>query len=119
MCLIIASQMTEAMNGRIRLLPSAPTVAAISVGQWATVMDADMFVVAPVLSWHPSPPRPAGWPGRLRWICFASAGVDFYPRWLLEVPLLTCARGVASEEIADYVMAAIYLPRCWTVKVTL
>jgi len=34
--------------------------------------------------------------------------VDFYPPWLLRAPLVTCGRGVASEEIADYVIAAIY-----------
>jgi len=54
-------------------------------------------------------PRPAGWPGRLRWISSASAGIDFYPRWLLDAPLVTCGRGVASDEIADYVIAAVYL----------
>ena len=37
-----------------------------------------------------------------------SVGVDFYPRWLLEAPLVSCGRGVASDEIADYVISAIY-----------
>jgi hypothetical protein len=45
----------------------------------------------------------------LRWVYSASAGVDVYPRWLLDAPLVTCGRGVASEEIADDVIAAIYL----------
>jgi phosphoglycerate dehydrogenase-like enzyme len=55
-------------------------------------------------------PRPEGlWPGRLRWVLSASAGVDFYPPWLLDAPLVTCGRGTASDEIADYVIAAIYL----------
>ena len=38
----------------------------------------------------------------------ASVGIDFYPSWVLEAPLVTCGRGVASVEIADYVVAAIY-----------
>jgi hypothetical protein len=52
--------------------------------------------------------RPAGWPGRLQWVFSASAGIDFYPEWLLDAPLVSCGRGTASEEIADYVIAAIY-----------
>lgn len=52
--------------------------------------------------------RPSLWPGRLKWVYSASAGVDFYPEWLLDAPLVTCGRGVASDEIADYVIAAIY-----------
>jgi phosphoglycerate dehydrogenase-like enzyme len=39
----------------------------------------------------------------------ASAGIDWYPRWLLDAPILSCGRGVFSAEIADYVIAAIYL----------
>jgi phosphoglycerate dehydrogenase-like enzyme len=52
--------------------------------------------------------RPASWPGRVRWVYSGSVGVDFYPQWLLEAPLVSCGRGVASDEIADYVISAIY-----------
>jgi phosphoglycerate dehydrogenase-like enzyme len=44
----------------------------------------------------------------LRWVYSASVGVDFYPSWMLDAPMVTCGRGVASDEIADYVIAAIY-----------
>lgn len=52
--------------------------------------------------------RPDYWPGRVRWVQSASAGIDFYPRWLGETQWFSCGRGIASEEIADYVIAALY-----------
>jgi phosphoglycerate dehydrogenase-like enzyme len=72
--------------------------------------DADVLLVRPSIEWQriKSASRPGDWPGRLKWVYSASVGVDFYPRWLLDAPLVTCGRGVASEEIADYVLAAIY-----------
>jgi phosphoglycerate dehydrogenase-like enzyme len=110
MSLVIASQMDEAFNARLRAHASRPAVVSASGMQpWTEALDAEVFLVAPVASWLPAPPRPPGWPGRLRWICCASTGVDFYPDWMLDAPVVTCARGVASDEIADYVIAAIYL----------
>jgi phosphoglycerate dehydrogenase-like enzyme len=37
----------------------------------------------------------------------STTGVDFYPRWMIKSTPMCCARGVASEEIAEYVIAAI------------
>jgi phosphoglycerate dehydrogenase-like enzyme len=110
MSFVIASQMSDAFNDQLRAHASRPMVVdARAPESWTTVLEADMFLVAPIPFWTPAPPRPAGWPGRLGWICCASTGVDFYPDWLLDAPLITCGRGVASEEIADYVIAALYL----------
>jgi phosphoglycerate dehydrogenase-like enzyme len=72
---------------------------------------ADVLIVRPSADWRAARhlPKPdALWPGRLRWVFSASAGIDFYPPWLLDAPLVTCGRGTASDEIADYVIAAIY-----------
>ncbi|MDB5459999.1 MAG: dehydrogenase [Caulobacteraceae bacterium] len=109
MSIVIVSQMDDAFNDQLRAHPRRPTVVTASATPWFDALDADMFLVAPIPPWTPSPPRPEGWPGSLKWVCCASSGVDFYPDWLLDAPLITCARGVASEEIADYVIAAIYL----------
>ncbi|CAN5251258.1 D-isomer specific 2-hydroxyacid dehydrogenase family protein [soil metagenome] len=112
MSLVIASQMEEGFNAQLRLHPLAPTlVAAPEVEPWSTAADADVLITRPSPAWRgaKNQPRPPGWPGRLKWIYSASAGVDFYPPWLLEAPIVTCGRGVASEEIADYVIAAIFL----------
>jgi phosphoglycerate dehydrogenase-like enzyme len=111
MSLLIASQLEEAFNDRLRTHALAPSVVTVPEDQpWHAADHADMLIVRPSATWQrlKSAVRPERWPGRLRWVYSASVGVDFYPRWLLEAPLVTCGRGVASHEIADYVIAAIY-----------
>ena len=108
---VIASQFEETFNEGLRALPLQPTViAAPEERPWEAADDADILLVRPSPSWRAghSLGRPAAWPGRLRWVYSGSVGVDFYPRWLLDGPLVSCGRGVASEEIADYVISAIY-----------
>jgi phosphoglycerate dehydrogenase-like enzyme len=112
MSLVIASQMEAGFNDDLRAHPARPTViGAPDSSPWEAAADADVMLVRPSPPWRGARggPRPPAWPGRLRWVYSASAGVDFYPRWLLDAPLVTCGRGVASDEIADYVIAAIYL----------
>ncbi len=112
MSLVIASQMEDGFNAELQRHPLAPTlIAAPEAEPWSTAADADVLITRPSPAWRGAKdqPRPPGWPGRLKWVYSASAGVDFYPPWLLEAPLVTCGRGVASEEIADFVIAAIYL----------
>lgn len=110
MSLIIASQMEADFNRRLGQHPSAPTLIDVAEDEpWAAASEADILLVRPSQAWRQSLyARPHIWPGRLKWVYSASAGVDFYPDWLLDAPLVTCGRGVASEEIADYVVAAIY-----------
>ena len=110
MSLIIASQMEADFNRRLGQHPSAPTLIDVAEDEpWTAASEADILLVRPSQAWRQSLcARPDIWPGRLKWVYSASAGVDFYPDWLLDAPLVTCGRGVASEEIADYVVAAIY-----------
>lgn len=111
MSLVVASQLEPAINAVIAAHESRPQViVAPEATPWSSAPEADVLVVRPSPAWRNAPrdAAPAGWPGRLRWVFSASVGVDFYPDWLLEGPLVSCARGTASEEIADYVIAAIY-----------
>lgn len=111
MGLVIASQFEPAFNQSLRALPLAPTVIDLSDDRpWEASNDADVLLVRPSLAWraHRELARPSSWPGRLRWVYSGSVGVDFYPPWLLDAPLVSCGRGVASDEIADYVISAIY-----------
>ncbi|MDD2547494.1 MAG: NAD(P)-dependent oxidoreductase, partial [Burkholderiaceae bacterium] len=58
--------------------------------------------------WRTAPRQaPPGWPGRLQWVHTASAGIDYYPSWLFDVPQVTCSRGVAAVPIAEFVLHAL------------
>jgi phosphoglycerate dehydrogenase-like enzyme len=77
---------------------------------WETRAGVDLLITKPESGWTNAPRQaPAGWPGDLRWIQVASAGMDFYPAWLVDAdgPLVSCARGVTAAPIAEYVFAAI------------
>ena len=110
MSLIIASQLDAEFNRGLGQHPVAPVVIDVAEDEpWTAAAEADLLLVRPSPAWRqPRVARPSIWPGRLQWVYSASAGIDFYPDWLLDAPLVTCGRGVASDEIADYVIAAIY-----------
>ena len=111
MSFVIASQLEPALNAAIAAHASRPKVIEAPVDDpWTIAANADALIVRPTPAWRNAPRDrvPDGWPGRLRWVFTASAGVDFYPSWVLDAPVVSCARGTASEEIADYVIAAIF-----------
>jgi len=111
MSLIIASQFEDSFNTELRGHPLRPTVIGATEDRpWEAATEADVLLVRPSPAWRESRQsvRPASWPGKLKWVYSGSVGVDVYPPWLLDAPLVSCGRGIASEEIADYVIAAIY-----------
>jgi phosphoglycerate dehydrogenase-like enzyme len=111
MGLVIASQFEDSFNEALRAHALRPTVIVAREDRpWDAANDADILLVRPTPPWGRigASQRPVSWPGRVRWIHSGSVGVDFYPDWLLDAPLVSCARGVSSDEIADYVISAIY-----------
>ena len=111
MSFVIASQLERATNAILANHASRPTfIMAPERDPWSIARQADVLIVRPTPAWRNAPRDvvPPGWPGRLRWVFSCSVGVDFYPGWLLDGPPVSCARGTASEEIADYVIAAMY-----------
>lgn len=75
---------------------------------WDVPGDADVLFTRPFAGWDKAPAiKPAGWPFGLRWIQTASTGVDFFPPWLLDGPVVTTGRGISAVPIAEYVLAAI------------
>jgi phosphoglycerate dehydrogenase-like enzyme len=74
------------------------------------VGEADVLLTGPQPHWRDAPGRkPPGWPGKLRWVQVASAGVDWFPPWLFEGPTVTCGRGHAAVPIAEYVLGTLLL----------
>jgi phosphoglycerate dehydrogenase-like enzyme len=97
-----AAQAVQAAGLGVQLLD------AESEAPWAVAAQGDVLLTGPRNGWlKPPTARPAGWPGRLRWVHVTSAGVDYYPPWLWDVPQVSCSRGVAAVPIAEYVLAAL------------
>lgn len=93
------------------VLSASTGVQVLDAGQdlaWERCHEADVLLTAPRNGWCDAPKeKPAGWPGRLRWVHLASVGIDYFPAWLFEGVQVSCARGVAAEPIADYVFSVL------------
>lgn len=87
----------------------APDGAPDGVPPWAVPEGVDVLLTRPIgLGWEAAPDTPPpGWPFGLSWIQTASTGIDFYPRWLLDGPPVTCGRGVSAVPIAEFTLGAI------------
>lgn len=81
--------------------------------------DARVLIAAPWSRAGDLPaPRPRGWPFNIDWVQLVSVGIDFYPPWLFEGPVVTTARGSSSVALAEFALAAIFarakhLPDIW------
>jgi len=75
---------------------------------WDIPLEVDVLLTRPLAGWDKAPAtKPAGWPFGLRWIQTASTGVDLFPSWLFDGPVVTIGRGISADPIAEYVLAAI------------
>jgi phosphoglycerate dehydrogenase-like enzyme len=66
-----------------------------------------------------STPRPKGWPNGLVWAQLRSTGIDGFPDWLFDLPIVTVSRGGQATAISEYVLAAMLshekrMPQIWT-----
>jgi phosphoglycerate dehydrogenase-like enzyme len=108
---VIVSQLGPEVDALLSRHESQPIVRALSERErpWALEEPADALLVRPFAPGWREPPkeRPPGWPGPLRWVMTASTGVDFFPPWLTDAPLVTCARGVSAGPIAEFALAAM------------
>jgi len=107
--LVVLNPLGEAVGERIAAVdPRLVVINDREAPGWARAHEVDVLLTAPSHGWRQAPAQaPAGWPGTLRWVHTASVGVDFFPPWLLQVPQVSCARGVAATPIADYVLSAL------------
>lgn len=118
MTLPVYSQWGEAVEARLReALPgrSIHNVARGIPSAWPTA-EPHIFLAAPMGAATGSP-TPPGFEGT-RWVQLASVGLDSYPRWLFDAPLVSAASGTSSEVIAEFALACILaankrLPERW------
>jgi len=109
--LVVAHQLPPTFERRVTAaLPAWITWRGLAAAAaWEVPPDATVLVAVPARGGNVVVPqnRPPGWPGKLRWVQAVSAGVDQYPPWMFDVPLVTCGRGTSSGAIAEYVLAAL------------
>jgi phosphoglycerate dehydrogenase-like enzyme len=109
MALKIASQLPEAFTSL--LARGVPDIEIVPVPRGVPPsLDSgtEVLVAAPYSRGEERrAPRPAGWPFGLRWVQLISVGIDFYPDWLFDGPVVTSVRGASSVALAEYALAAI------------
>lgn len=106
---IVINQGGSKVGEKIASHWSSPKILALpkTTPAWEIPPDADVLVTQ-ISAWTGAPPSPPpGWPYGLRFIQLMSAGVDSFPPWLLDGPIVSCARGVAAIPISEFVLTAI------------
>jgi len=118
---VIAHQLPEQFE---RSLPDAPEGfewrRLARECAWEVPPEARALILAPPRGGAERTPArpPAGWPRGLRWIHSLAVGMEEYPSWVFEAPLVTCSRGANSVSVAEFVIAALLafekqLPQIW------
>jgi phosphoglycerate dehydrogenase-like enzyme len=108
----VVHQFAPAMSAMIASLPGVTSAEHIPLDQrWALPTDADVLFVlhgeGDSRAHDEGLPRPAGWPGSVKLVQVASAGLDDYPTWLFDAPKVASASGTTAQPIAEYVLAAM------------
>lgn len=117
---LIVSQWGEAADRALRSRLPGVDLRSVARGELRELPERPFILLALPFKADPALEgrAPAAWPGALRWAQLASVGIDNYPRWLLDAPLVTTANGTSSEVIAEFALACILaanksLPERW------
>lgn len=117
--LTIASQFDPQVNALLAQRSGLPVLDLAPGALTAVPGEASVLFVLPAPAGQSlQAPPPPHWPARVRWVQLASVGIDYYPPWLFRGPVVTSARGTASDAIAEYALAAIFsaakqIPQIW------
>jgi phosphoglycerate dehydrogenase-like enzyme len=104
----IASSLPTIQNEFLRKHESAPGVFELTATPWIVPAEADALFTFQT-QWREAPrERPDGWPFNLKWVQVGSAGVDTFPEWIHDVPLVTRGQGIQAPLIAEYVIGALF-----------
>lgn len=107
---VIACNLDDEQVERLRSHASRPIVLPYSdaAPAWEVPAEADMLFTF-FKGWRGAPTRqPEGWPLRLKWVQIASAGIDAFPSWVFDAPLVTTGRGISADAISEYALAAVF-----------
>ncbi len=111
--LTVAHHFAPATGQFLAAHPAVGDIRAIDTAdRWNLPLDADvLFVLHEQGGEHRERDEncvaPPGWPGQVRFVQIASAGLDGYPRWLFDAPLVATAAGTAAAPISEFVLAAM------------
>ncbi|HEX7887000.1 MAG TPA: D-isomer specific 2-hydroxyacid dehydrogenase family protein [Phenylobacterium sp.] len=119
--LVVASQLNETFNGAFAEALPDVDILQVPVGPPAGLPHAaKVLIAAPFRRAGGSLPAvpPPGWPFDVKWVQLVSVGIDFYPGWLFDGPVVTSARGSSAVALAEFALAAILtatkkLPDIW------
>ncbi len=107
----VVHQFAPPMSAMIAAQPGVTSAEHIPLeSRWQLPVDADVLFVLHGEGDGRSVagvPRPAGWPGSVKLVQIASAGIDDYPDWLFEAPKIATASGTTAVPIAEYALAAM------------
>ncbi len=106
---VVVNQARAMVGDRLRQSGlNVEVVQGADTSPWCVDSRAHILILGHSSSWIGAPlTKPPGWPSGLRWIQAQSAGVDSYPKWLLESAVVTLGKGLTAGPIAEYVGAAI------------
>lgn len=108
--IVIHSQLGPVVDAIVATHWSHPIVRAETAADlpWAPADDVDLLLARPFTKWPEAPTeKPSTWPGSLKGVISGSTGVDQFPRWIFDLPQLSCGRGVNAGPIAEFVLGAI------------
>src|SRR5687767_7269733 len=106
----VASQLGEEGTDLLRQrLPDVEFIVIPQAPPSDLPMDVRMMIAVPTMEQGSGfPPRPQGWPFGLESIQLITVGLDLYPEWYFDGPVVLGARGLGSSSIAEYVLALIF-----------
>lgn len=107
---VIACNLDADLLERLSAHASLPVIIPYSdtAAVWDVPTEADMLFTF-FRGWSGAPKqKPSGWPHQLKWIQIASAGIDAFPDWVFDAPLVTTGRGISAEAIAEYSIGMIF-----------
>jgi len=105
----IAHHFAPAVGASLGTHPAVAEARTIDLAnRWDFPTDVDVIFAPPDSSdVGTHAPRPAGWPGSVRFVQLASSGIDGYPAWLFDGPIVATSAGTSAPAIAEFVLATM------------